>query len=160
MGQSLNIIKTTYYWHNLIQLANGADSVALLAAAKAGLGTALLTPGPATTFADLAEATYTGYLESATIVWTAIANEADGSQSTYSPGHLFRCTGASSVAVNNAFVTDGVGTASVGNASTGILGSAKFLTPVNFINVGDALNLTIQWNEGVASVNSNAQVEN
>ena len=158
MGQTLNLAKTTYYWNNLIQLANGASSVPLLASAKTGLGTGLITPGPAIAFADCMEATYTGYLESATIVWTPIANEIDGSQSTYSPGHLFRCTGASSVAVNNAFVTDGVGTASVGNASTGILGSARFTTPVTFVNIGDALNLLIQWNEGVVSANSNAQV--
>lgn len=152
------LVKTTYYWNNLVALAIGSSSVPLLAAGKLGLGTALITPSYATTFAACMEATYTGYLESATIVWTAIANEIDGSQSSYSPSHLFRCTGSSSVTVNNAFVTDGVGTASVGNASTGILGSCKIAGGVNFVNIGDSLNLLVQWNEGVVSANSQGTV--
>jgi hypothetical protein len=160
LNQVLQIIKTTYYWNNLMQVAVGASSVPLLASAKIGLGTAAITPGPATTFADLMEATFTGYLESATIVWSPIVNETDGSQSSDAPSHLFRCTGASSVAVNNVFVTDGVGTASVGNPSTGILGSARLATPVNFINIGDSLNVNIEWNEGVVSPNSQAIASN
>lgn len=160
MGQTLNLVKTTYYWNNLIQLANGASSVPLLKSGKSGLGSAQITPNKNSVFADMVEANYTGYLETTTIVWTAITNESDGSQSTYAPSWLFRCTGASSVSVNNCFVTDGVGTASVGNASTGILGSARFLSPVNFVNIGDGLSLLIQWNEGVVSANSNAQIDN
>lgn len=159
VSQTLPLTKTTYYWNNLIQLAIGASTVPLAHAAKMGLGTTVITPGPKTSFADVGEANYTGYLESTTITWTAIVNEIDGSQSSYSNGWLFRCTGASSVAVANAFVTDGVGSASIGNASTGILASCAFLTPFNFVNPGDGFNLTVAWNEGVVSANSNAAVE-
>ncbi|MGA9671062.1 MAG: hypothetical protein WBQ94_17765 [Terracidiphilus sp.] len=159
---NLALVKTTYWWNKMLGAMTGSSSFASgpLAASKIGLGTAIITPGAATTYAQLTEATFVGYLESAAIVWTSLTNELDGSQSAYAPSHLFLCTGASTTpAVANAFVTDGVGTASVGNASTGIFGSVKIAPTINIQNPGDGLMALVQWNEGVVSLNSNIDVQ-
>lgn len=122
----------------------------LLAAAKIGLGTAVVTPGPATTFAELVEAGFTGYSQSATVVWGLLVNELDGSVTSLAPSHLFRCTvtGAGQ-SVNNFFVTDGVA-----SPGTGILGAARISPAIPIEFAGDGFSLTVAWNFGPASANS------
>jgi len=146
------LVKTTYYWNNLLVGAINPALAAplLLSAAKVGLGTAILTPSPATVYSDLVEATYVGYTESATVVWETPVNETDGSQTSFSPSHLFRATSnATPNTVTCLFVTDGVA-----SPSTGILGSGNLEEPFDFVNPGDGFSVTVGWNEGLATPNS------
>ncbi len=148
------IVQTTYYYNNtLVGLIDAALAAPLLlAAAKLGLGVAVVTPAPTTAIADLSEATYTGYAESATVVWGTPVNESDGTLTSLSPSHLFRATSASPAnIVNNFFVTDGVA-----SPSQGILGSGRIIPAFTFGAIGDGFSLTVGWNLGVNSPNCEA----
>lgn len=151
---SFPIVKTTFYWADLLGGATNATLAAplLLAAAKQGVGQAIIAPAFNTVLADLDEATFIGYSRSGTIVWTALTNELDGSKTAFAPSQLYRCTTAGSPqTINNGFVTDGV---AAGGA--GILGSFRISPPPVIANVGDGFSLLIGWNEGVATLNSEA----
>jgi hypothetical protein len=154
------IVWTTNYQNKLMTgaIAAGSTSPGVLGTARCGLGQALITPNPATAWAVLDEGGYTGYAEPATIVWSALFNEVDGSQTALSPEQLFRCTGTSSVTMNNFFIGDGVGVSStnIGSSSTGILGSGLITGGFPFVNTGDGFGLTIAWNSGLASLNCEA----
>lgn len=152
----VQLVKTTLYWRDLLTNAvnAGTATLTLLSAAKLGAGTTVLTPNPTTVIADLGETTFIGYAESATIVWGLPVNETDGSVTSISPAHLFRCTtGGAEQAINNVFVTDGVA-----SPNQGILASAIVSPAIGITNIGDGFSVVIAWNEGVASVNSEGTI--
>lgn len=155
------IVQTTYYLTNRLVAEKNAALAAptLFSAARCGLGQNIITPNSNSVYTDMDEGGYTGYAEPATIVWSALLNETDGSVTTLSPSQLFRCTGSSSVTMNNFFINDGVGISSVtmmGSSSTGILGSGQIVPGKGFSSVGDGFGLTIAWNTGVATLNCEA----
>jgi hypothetical protein len=155
------IVQTTYYLANRLTAEKNAALAAptLFSAARCGLGQNIITPNAGTVYSDLDEGGYTGYAEPATIVWSALINETDGSVTTLSPSQLFRCTGSSSISINNFFINDGVGVSSVtnmGSSSTGILGSGQVVPAKGFANIGDGFGITIAWNSGVATLNCEA----
>lgn len=155
------IIQTTYYLTNRLTAEKNASLAAptLFSAARCGLGQSIITPHAASVYTDMDEGGYTGYAEPATIVWSALLNETDGSVTTLSASQLFRCTGSSSITINNFFVNDGVGISSVtmmGSSSTGILGSGQVNPGIGFANPGDGFGLTVAWNSGVATLNCEA----
>ncbi len=146
------LVQTTYFWSNgLAGLINATlTAPLLLAAAKMGLGKAVITPAPSTTYTALSEADFVGYSESATIVWGTPINETDGSLTSISPSHLFRATSAGTPnIINNCFVTDGVAP-----TATGILASAKIVPGIEITNIGDGFALSIGWNMGPAGANN------
>jgi hypothetical protein len=145
------IVQTTYYFSNsLVALINPTLAApVLLSAAKIMLGTTPITPSVTTNYASLTEAAFTGYAQSATVVWGAPVNELDGSQTALSPSHLFRCTASGTPEViSNFAVTDGVAP-----TATGILGSALINPGVPIQDAGDGFSLTVAWNLGPASAN-------
>lgn len=140
------IVKTTYQFTDDITNAINAGAAAntLLAAAKLGCGTGIFTPGVNSSFADCVECTFTGYAQSATVVWGAPVNEIDGSETSLAPSHLFRCSaGPATDNVTNVFVTDGVAP-----AGTGILGIARLTVPIPIVNTGDGFAAIVSWNVG------------
>lgn len=150
------IFQTNYYYLNSLNaLINPALAApVLLSAAKMGLGTAVITPGLTTTIADLAEATFTGYAESATIVWGTPINDVDTTPTSISPSHLFRASGtAVTNTINNLFVTDGVA-----SPSQGILGSARITPGVPIFNIGDGFAAVVDWNYGITPANSSVSI--
>lgn len=144
-----------YYLNSLTALINPSLAApVLLAAAKMGLGTASITPGLVTTEADLVECTFTGYAQSATIVWGSPINDVDTTPTSISPSHLFRATGtAITNTVNNLFVTDGVA-----SPGSGILGSARITPGVPIFNIGDGFAAVVDWNYGVMPANSSVSI--
>ncbi len=150
------LTKTRAYWLDLLENAINPGTAVLtkLSAAKIGAGLTLVTPGPNTVIGDLGEATFIGYAESATVVWGAPVNEADGTVTSISPSHLFRCTTGGTVqTVQNVFVTDGVV-----SPNQGILAVATVSPGIDIAVIGDGFSVVISWNEGVASINSQSTV--
>lgn len=135
------IVKTQAYY--LANLTDDIDPLLAgptgLAAAKVGVGTAVFTPGPYSTIADCAQAASTGMGISATIVWGAPINEADGSVSSMSPGKLFRATVVVPETITNVYVTDG---------STVLYGAALINPTIAIANVGDGFSVIVSWNAG------------
>ena len=137
------LIPTTYYYNAV--LANIIDSTlaapTLLAAAKQGLSNAIFTPGVGTVFADTPAPGFTGYAQSATVVWGAPLNEGNGGQNSLSPAAPFRATAVPSPeTIYGGFVSDGVA-----SPSTGILGSWKLTPAYPIQNAGDGFSVVIGW---------------
>lgn len=149
---NFRLVQTYYYFSSL--LVNMIDPAlaapTLLAAAKIGCGQSVITPSPTTVIGDLGECDFTGYAESATVVWGPPVNELDGSVTSIAPSHLFRMTGATTPnTVNNVFVTDGVA-----SPNQGILASASITPGIELANVGDGFAVQIGWNLGPASADN------
>lgn len=135
---------TNYYLlsilNNIIDPALAAPT--LLAAAKSGLGITPIAPNLNTVIADVGEASYTGYAESATIVWTTPVNDVDSTPTSNSPSHLFRVTTTGATQnINNCFVTDGVA-----SPNQGILASGTITPPIALTNLGDGFTMQVSWN--------------
>ncbi len=148
----LPLVYTKYFANNLLVDAVNPALAAptLLAAAKIGLGQAAITPAFGTVFADCVECTFTGYAESATVVWGTPVNESDGTLTSFSPSHLFRATDAVAPNVcNNLFVTDGVAP-----AGTGILAAGRVAPGFPFAIAGDGFSVTVGINLLVAPPNA------
>lgn len=127
---------------DIINPALAAPTV--LAAAKMMLGTALITPGLTTTYADLVEATFGGYAQSATIVWGTPINDVDTTPTSISPSHLFRATsGTTPNNIQSVAITDGVAP-----VATGILASGSFSPPIGINNTGDGFSMQVSWSLG------------
>lgn len=142
------IVQTTYYFKNsLTGLINAALAAPLLlAAAKQGLAASSFTPNVGTVEGDFTEAAFTGYAQSATIVWGAPLNEPDGSQTSLSPANLFRCTTTGTAeTIYGGFVSDGVA-----SPGSGILGSYVMPVPIPIVNAGDGFSVVIAWPMGQA----------
>lgn len=147
---------TNYYFLNSLSGLINATLAAplLLAAAKIGLGTVLVTPGLNTTYAALIEATFTGYAESPTIVWGTPINDVDSTPTSISPSHQFRATdGVAPNQIYNVFVTDGVAP-----TATGILASGSWSPPIPITSAGAGLAVVIDWNLGNTPGNLNATI--
>lgn len=153
---AVQLVKTTVYWADLLANAinPGTAMLTKLSGAKLGAGQTVLTPSPSTIITDLGEASFIGYSESTIVIWGAPVNETDGTVTSISPAHLFRCTttGAEQ-AINNIFVTDGVA-----SPNQGILASARVSPAIPIEFTGDGFSVVIAWNEGVASVNSEGTI--
>lgn len=137
---------TDYYMRNsLTGLINAALAAPLLlSAAKVMLGTANISPGLTTAFADLVEASYTGYAESATVVWAAPINDVDTTPTSIGALHVFLATGSGSTpGITCIGVTDGVA-----SPSTGILASGNLLTPIDMSVSGNGFAVVVNWNMG------------
>jgi len=150
------LVQTNYYYTNLLTAAINPALAApvLLAAAKMMLGTAAITPSLTIAFADLVEATFVGYAESATIVWGALLNEVDGSPVSDSPSHLFRATSNAAPNTIQAFgVTDGVAP-----AATGILASARITPGIPIVNPGDGFTAVCSWSLGPTLTNTQVTI--
>lgn len=108
--------------------------------------------GPGTVWGDLTEAAYSGYAKSATIVWTAAINEADGSVTNMSPGHLFKLASA------DPLVTETITGVALVDTSTPpkLLALAVFDEPIPLANVGDGFLSILQLNTGALSDNDQA----
>jgi hypothetical protein len=159
---NINMVKTTYWFNKMLKAMTGSASVASgpLSASKIGLGTGTITMNPAMTYAQLVEATFQGYLESNTVTWSGAGNESDGSQSSYASSWTFLATGSASPNnIANCFLTDGVGAASLGNASTGIFGAVKISPVIPIVNPGDYVEALVQWNESGLTPNSNIDIQ-
>lgn len=144
----VQVVQTKYYFNNSLAGLINATLAAplLLAAAKQGLTTSVFNPAYNTAFSDMTEPTFTGYAESATVVWGAPVNEIDGSQTSLSPSALFRATAVPTPeSITGGFVSDGVA-----SPGTGILGSYKLSTPIPIQNPGDGFSVVIAWNLGQA----------
>lgn len=137
----------TAYWDNILLAAAINPALAaptVLSAAKMMLGVAAITPNLRTVYADLSEATFTGYAQSATIVWGALVNESDGSPSSEAPSHLFRCTaGGTPNSIQSFGITDGVVA-----PGTGIIASAAIAPPIPIVNAGDGFSALPSMNIG------------
>lgn len=161
MGQPITF---TSYYQQLVATALGAGTFTAtgkLSLARCGSGSTTLSPSPMTNWAATGEGGFTGYAQPATIVWTSWLNEVDMSATIQSPAQLFRVTGASSVTMNNFFIDDGQGISSVtnvGSTSTGIFGSAVISPGRTMVNVGDGFSVTINWNVGTATANSEGNI--
>src|SRR6185437_8809383 len=96
-----------------------------LSGAKLALFSNNVTPQPSSVWADLTECVYSGYAESAVVVWGPPVNEVDGTVTTLSPSHLFQKTGGvtGDQAVGVA-ITDGVA-----SPNQGLLALGKFDAP-------------------------------
>lgn len=140
------IIPTTFYYNAiLVDAINPALAAnTILADAKQGLSNASFTPSITTEFADTPAPAWTGYAQSATIVWGAPLNEPNGGVSALSPSNLFRATSVSSPEnVYGGIVTDGVA-----SPGTGILGSYRINPSISIQVPGDGLSVTVAWNLG------------
>jgi len=150
------LVQTTVFF---LDVLTGAINPTLaaplkLAAAKQGLTTGTFTPGVGTTFADMTEPSFTGYSQSATIVWGAPLNETDGSETSLSPANLFRATAVTTPqTITGGFVTDGVAA-----PNCGILGSYKLPQTIPIQNPGDGFSAVIGWNMGGSNASSYAQI--
>lgn len=96
-----------------------------LSGAKLALFSNVVTASPERVFADLTECVYSGYAESAVIVWGPPVNEVDFTVTTLAPSHLFQMTGGvmGDQAVGIA-VTDGVASPNQGLLALGLLDTA------------------------------------
>jgi len=150
------LIPTNYYFNDILVNAinAGAPAVTKLSAAKLMLGTVFLQPGLLTTYAELTEATFTGYAQSATVVWGTPINDVDTTPTSQSPSHLFRCTaGGVTNQIYNMAVTDGVVA-----PGTGILASAAWTPPIVIANAGDGFSVLVDWNLGNVPGNLNVTI--
>jgi hypothetical protein len=88
-------------------------------------------------FANITLPAYTGYADSATLVWSVQLNESDGSLTVTSQNCVFQQTGD-------------VGATIVGCYSWAagplVYAIAVFPTPVTLVNTGDGFVLTANWN--------------
>ena len=133
------LIPTTYYYKttltNVIDPALAAPT--LVAAAKQGLSNALFTPSVLTAFTDTPAPGWTGYAQSATIVWGAPLNEINGGQNSLSPAALFRATAVPAPeSVYGGYISDGVAP-----TATGILASWAFAPAYPIQNPGDGFSV-------------------
>ena len=151
------LFPTNYYFGlilgNIINPALAAPT--LVAAAKLMAGTAQITPGLTTSYADLIEATFTGYAQSATIVWGTPINDVDTTPTSFAPSHLFRGTGVVENNIYNVAVTDGVAP-----VSTGILFSAVFAPAIEIVGIGDGFAVIVGFNLGNVPGNLSATIIN
>jgi hypothetical protein len=148
------LFPTNYYFKNTLTDAINPALAAplLLAAAKLMLGTGSFTPGLGTSFADLVEATFTGYAQSATVVWGTPINDVDTTPTSISPRFIFAATATASVpAVTCLGVTDGVA-----SPSTGILASGLISPPIPMDIDGNGFAVVVDWNLGNVPGNLNA----
>jgi hypothetical protein len=135
---------TDYYLANSLSGLINATLAAplLLAAAKVGLGTSVIVPALNTAIGVLGEASFIGYAESVTVVWTTPTNYIDTTPSSSSQAFQFRCTTAGSTQnIANLFITDGVA-----SPSQGILASGLLPQTIPITNVGDGFTVTVNWN--------------
>jgi hypothetical protein len=138
------LLVTNYYLLNtLTGLINAALAAPLLlSAAKVGCGLTVITPGLNTAIGGLGEATFTGYAESATVVWATPINDVDTTPTSISPAIHFRCTTAGSTQnIANIFVTDGVA-----SPDQGILASGSINPTIPITNIGDGFAVVLNWN--------------
>ena len=152
----VRLIPTNYYFLNSLEaLINPALAApVLLSAGKMMLGTVLITPSLSTVYSTLVEATFTGYAQSATIVWGTPINDVDTTPTSISPAHLFRATdGVAPNQIYNVAVTDGVAP-----TDTGILASGSFTPPIPIVNAGDGFSMIVDWNLGNFPGNLNATI--
>lgn len=143
---NFQLVPTTVYYTDILTDAINPALAAptILAAAKQGLSNAAFTPGVGTTFADTPAPGWTGYAQSATIVWEVPVNEPNGGVTSFSPANLFRAT---AVAVpENVF--GGILTDGVASPGTGILASYKITPSIPIQNPGDGLSVQIAMNLG------------
>lgn len=121
-----------------------------LAAAKLALFSNVVTPAPQRLFGDLTECIYSGYAESATVVWALPINETDGTLTQQSPSHLFRMSGGSvGDQAAGIAVTDGVA-----SPSQGLLALGLFDVPFVFTNIGDGFSVIVAINVPATSANA------
>lgn len=141
---NVTMVPTTHAMSNAMAtiIAAATPAVTYMAAAKVGLGTGVITPTPSTTFSACVEATFTGYAESATVVWGLPINETDGSVTCWGPSNLFRCTGSGTPnAIANLFYTDGVA-----SPNTGVCFVGSIFPPIEIVNSGDGFSVTPGFN--------------
>jgi len=154
MQQVCQLVKTAYALQGILAAAtsSGSSAAGFLSTAVIGLYSTLITLNVNTAWANIVESAYGGYGRSATIVWRSFINEADGTPTSYSPSFQFRLTNSVTGTNYGGFLVDGTGT------SPNLLATFGFSSPINFTNIGDGFNVQIAWNEGTATLNSDADI--
>lgn len=121
-----------------------------LSGAKLALFSNSVTPSPKRVFADLTECVYSGYAESAVIVWGPAVNEVDGTVTSIAPSHLFQMTGGvTGDTAAGIAITDGVA-----SPNQGLLALGLFDSPFVFVNSGDGFSVIVAYNNQGSSANA------
>jgi hypothetical protein len=143
---NLPLVPTNFYFLSLLTDAINPALAAptVLAAAKVILGQDAISPSLGTTYADLNEATFTGYARGATVLWGAPVNDVNTTPTSISPAYLFRATGSTVTnQVQNIAVCDGAAA-----PGTEILACAAISPPIQFAVTGDGFSAIASWNLG------------